>query len=159
MVLKLELRLDGAVATVPEQTFQARLCAFLKVNEEAVRKLQLSAGGDFTTTRSVAAEAGEAEVITQNYKATTVVNAVITMPNEEALLLVGYQLLIPAGDYETDLKTLSKKLNQQANTPSPLPRLAPPRPALARPGLNSHRCQPGHRLSVTLPPRLPAGLR
>ena len=60
-LLELELRLDGAVETFPKQAFQSRLCAFLEVDEKAVRKLQLSAGS-------------------------VVVEAVVAMPDGEALV-------------------------------------------------------------------------
>ena len=43
-LLKFELRLQGTVDTFPKQAFQAKLCTYLKVDEKAVRKLQLSAG-------------------------------------------------------------------------------------------------------------------
>ena len=103
-LLKLELRLDGAVATFPKQAFQVRLCAFLKVDEKAVLKLQLSAGS-------------------------VVVNAVVTMPDEDMLVAVGKRL----GD--TDLNKLSKQLDQQAcppPPPSPLPCSRLPCPATPR---------------------------
>ena len=66
-LLKFELRLHGAVETFPKQAFQARLCTFLKVDEKAVRKLQLSAGS-------------------------VVVDAVVAMPDGEALAAEGKRL-------------------------------------------------------------------
>jgi hypothetical protein len=66
-LLKFELRLHGAVETFPKQAFQARLCTFLKVDEKAVRKLQLSAGS-------------------------VVVDAVVVMPDGEALVAGRKQL-------------------------------------------------------------------
>ena len=53
----LELRLDGAVETFPKQAFQSRLCAFLEVDEKAVRKLQLSAGSVVVAMLAVGARA------------------------------------------------------------------------------------------------------
>ena len=66
-LLKFELRLQGTVETFPKQAFQARLCTYLKVDEKAVRKLQLSAGS-------------------------VVVDAVVAMPDGEALAAEGKRL-------------------------------------------------------------------
>merc|ERR1740115_271795 len=66
-LLKFELRLQGTVDTFPKQAFQAKLCTYLKVDEKAVRKLQLSAGS-------------------------VVVDAVVAMPDGEALAAEGKRL-------------------------------------------------------------------
>ena len=81
-LLELELRLDGAVETFPKQAFQSRLCAFLEVEEKAVRKLQLSAGS-------------------------VVVEAVVAMPDGEALV-AGRKRLEDA-DLETLSKQLDQQ--------------------------------------------------
>jgi len=81
-LLELELRLDGAVETFPKQAFQSRLCAFLEVDEKAVRKLQLSAGS-------------------------VVVEAVVAMPDGEALV-AGRKRLEDA-DLETLSKQLDQQ--------------------------------------------------
>ena len=59
-LLEFELRLQGTLVTFPKQAFQAKLCTYLKVDEKAVRKLQLTAGS-------------------------VVVDAVVTMPDAKAL--------------------------------------------------------------------------
>ena len=81
-LLELELRLDGAVETFPKQAFQSRLCAFLEVEEKAVRKLQLSTGS-------------------------VVVEAVVAMPDGEALV-AGRKRLEDA-DLETLSKQLDQQ--------------------------------------------------
>ena len=81
-LLEFELRLDGALETFPKQAFQARLCAFLEVDEKAVRKLQLSAGS-------------------------VVVEAVVAMPDGEALV-AGRKRLGDA-DLETLSKRLDQQ--------------------------------------------------
>ena len=81
-LLKFELRLHGAVETFPKQAFQARLCTFLKVDEKAVRKLQLSAGS-------------------------VVVDAVVAMPDGEALVAGCKQL--EDADLETLSKELDQQ--------------------------------------------------
>ena len=106
-LLKLELRLDGTVETFPKETFQAKLVSFLKVDDKAVRKLQLSAGS-------------------------VVVNAVVAMPDEEALAAAHKRL------EDTDLETLSKELDQQARSIAPSPH-PPACRALPRPGPYPYR--------------------
>jgi len=81
-LLEFELRLDGALETFPKQAFQARLCAFLEVDEKAVHKLQLSAGS-------------------------VVVEAVVAMPDGEALV-AGRKRLEDA-DLETLSKRLDQQ--------------------------------------------------
>ena len=81
-LLKFELRLHGSVETFPKQAFQARLCTFLKVDEKAVRRLQLSAGS-------------------------VVVDAVVAFPDAKALVAGRKQL--EDADLETLSKELDQQ--------------------------------------------------
>eukprot|EP00964_Phaeocystis_antarctica_P020953 scaffold11594_cov37-Phaeocystis_antarctica.AAC.1 len=123
-LLRFELRLQGAVATFPKQAFQARLCTYLKVDEQSLTLtlpltltltlpltliLPLPLPLTLTLTLTLTLKVEEKAVRRLQLSAgSVVVDAVVAMPDGAALGAARKRLA------ESDLEMLSKDLDQQA---------------------------------------------